>query len=246
MAATQAFDALSLVVSLRRQGVRLSVEGDELVLRGNPRALTRDVLDLLKSGKASVLALLGQEQEIERLIRLGAPLEERDAYGFSPLCLSVLNGLPDSTQMLLDAGASPEAEQTLEFISIDRWVQQFPKLFNIPGLLRNVELAARLLPSNRVKSISRYLPIGQDCIRAIASIFELAERNQTNGLAKLLDLGVPPDLTDSKGQTIWSKLSDLDAGDSIRFLDKRVLGIAAPLSAATMEIIAASAPELTA
>ena len=191
-------------------------------------------------------ALLGQEQEIERLIRLGAPLEERDAYGFSPLCLSVLNGLPDSTQMLLDAGASPEAEQTLEFISIDRWVQQFPKLFNIPGLLRNVELAARLLPSNRVKSISRYLPIGQDCIRAIASIFELAERNQTNGLAKLLDLGVPPDLTDSKGQTIWSKLSDQDAGDSIRFLAKRVLGKAAPLSPATMEIIAASAPELTA
>lgn len=62
MAATNTYDDLSLVVSLRRQGVRLSAEGDELICRGNPRALTREVIELLRTRKTSVLALLRQEQ----------------------------------------------------------------------------------------------------------------------------------------------------------------------------------------
>ena len=77
MAATQTFDALSLVVSLRRQGVRLVAEGDELVLRGNPQALTREVLDELKSGKAQVLDLLEQERQAQDLPVLHPDPEHR-------------------------------------------------------------------------------------------------------------------------------------------------------------------------
>ena len=77
MAATQTFDALSLVVSLRRQGVRLSAEGDELVVRGNPQALTREVLDELKSGKAQVLDLLRQERQAQDLPVLHPDPEHR-------------------------------------------------------------------------------------------------------------------------------------------------------------------------
>lgn len=189
-------------------------------------------------------AILGQEAEVERLLREGSSPDERDAYGFTPLCLSILNGLPESAQILLKAGASSDAEQTLEFISIDRWVTQFPKLFNIPALIRNIERAAGQLPANRLKSASRYMPIQRNCIQAIVDVFDLADQNNARTLAKMLDLGVPPDLADSRGYTVWKKLSDQEEHESIRFLASRVLG--KPLSPETLKIITVSDPNAAA
>ena len=175
MAATQAFDALSLVVSLRRQGVRLSVEGDELVLRGNPRALTRDVLDLLKSGKASVLALLGQEQQTRDLPLLHPDPEHRhDPFPLSENQQAYWLGR-DTSMAFGSVGIHVFFELDIPDFSRERFEQAWNAL-----VCRHDMLRARVLPDG-TQQVSEQVPA---LVLEVTSLEHLPDREGAERLEK--------------------------------------------------------------
>ncbi len=75
----QDYDDLSFLLALRKKGVVLCAEGEDLVCRGNAQALTKEVLARLRSRKSAIMALLAQEQRASDLPQLVADPEQRFA-----------------------------------------------------------------------------------------------------------------------------------------------------------------------
>lgn len=62
--------AADLLAELRSSGARVEARGDRLHVEARPGTLTRDLLGRLAANKPAILALLGFDSTLNRLIRL--------------------------------------------------------------------------------------------------------------------------------------------------------------------------------
>lgn len=108
----------------RAEVERLLTENMELLKARDPEGLTplqcavragsREVADLLRSKGARIEDLrtavaLGELETIKELLKLGAPVNEQDSKGVTPLHTACIYGQVAAAELLLDAGARPNA-----------------------------------------------------------------------------------------------------------------------------------------
>lgn len=155
----------------------ISFDNPSLALPQTPYAL------LIAAGKGDVHA-------VRQLIARGAPLEEKDSYGTTPLEVAILNGHLDVVKVLLDNGANVHAvcyrAQTKNQINpiennkpLDlalenkRWEIAQEIILRHPNLVRSPE-AGKLLPLEVAsEALLKHIQSGDNSARTLAEINQL-------------------------------------------------------------------------
>lgn len=145
-------------------------------------------------------AALGDCKKIQSALQAGEPPDQRDAWGHSALLIAVVHGQEGAAKLLLEAGADPNALQTLVEFNVLSFVEALQGLQDTL-LNHSVEAAFGLLNSVLIDARDNSQSITPVHLASIESIHHLAAKGDVSRIKHLLELGVSPQLKDSYGQT---------------------------------------------
>ena len=145
-------------------------------------------------------AALGDCKKIQSALRAGESPDQRDAWGHTALLIAVMHGQKEAAKLLLEAGADPNALQTLIEFSVLSFVEALQGLQDAL-LNHSVDTACGLINSALIDAKDNSQSITPVHLASIESIHHLAAKADASRIKHLLELGVSPQLKDSYGQT---------------------------------------------
>ena len=145
-------------------------------------------------------AALGDCKKIQSALRAGESPDQRDAWGHTALLIAVMHGQKEAAKLLLEAGADPNAFQTLIEFNVLSFVEALQGLQD-ESLNHSVDAACGLINSALIDAQENSQSITPVHLASIESIHHLAAKTDASRIKHLLELGVSPQLKDSYGQT---------------------------------------------
>ncbi|WP_203902520.1 ankyrin repeat domain-containing protein [Virgisporangium aliadipatigenens] len=175
-------------------------------------------------------AVNGDERVAEELLRRGAPVDDPDTHGGTPLGKAASSGRPALVRLLLAHGADPNATVSdgrgvLE-LSVRGGLDEILALLLAAGAdpLRGTPLVSACVTGSTAM-VHRLVTAGADVDAAdeggVTPLMHAASRGVPEMVEVLLDAGADPHRRDGHGRSAWDLAGGRPRGDAIRELITR-------------------------